>query len=150
MSTHTSDLHDSNLGRTPRSSRVESLDAEPIPSLLRRLADEVSTLFAKELALLKSETTAAIGEVKVGLVSVATGGAVLFIGVLLLLLAAVYGLSEVMPPWQAALIVGGVITVIGMLMLMAGRKKLESDSVRPKHTAASLKKDRDMMKGVTP
>jgi hypothetical protein len=34
-------------------------------------------------------------------------------------------------------------------MLMAGKKKLEPDAFRPRHVEASLRKDRDMIKGVT-
>jgi hypothetical protein len=129
--------------QTPgRSARDES-----VPSLLRRLADDVMTLFAQEVALLKSETTSAIGDMKAGLVSLATGGAVTFMGALFLLLAAVYGLAEVMEIWLAALIVGGGVTLIGLAMLAAGRKKLEPASLRPRRTESSLRKDREMIKG---
>ncbi|HEY8555242.1 MAG TPA: phage holin family protein [Burkholderiales bacterium] len=132
-----------------RGPRLVSRDAEPLPSLLRRLADEVTTLFVKELALLKSETTASVNGVKTGIASLASGGAVTFAGVLFLLLAAVYGLSEVMQPWLAALIVGGVVTLIGLVMLLSGRKRLEAQAFRPHYTEASIRKDRDMIAGAT-
>ena len=149
MSTRATDYNDTGLGRTPlNDGRFATRDFETIPGLLRRLADEVTTLFAKELALAKAETTAAIGDVKAGIVSVASGGAVTFLGVLFLLLSAVYGLSIVVDPWLAALIVGGVVTLIGVIMLATGKKKLEPEAFRPRHTEASLRKDRDMIKGV--
>ena len=149
MSAGATDYNATGLGRTPlRDGRFASRDSETVPSLLRRLADEVTTLFAKELALAKAETTQAIGDVKTGIVSVASGGAVTFLGVLFLLLSAVYGLSNVVEPWLAALIVGGVVTLIGVIMLMTGKKKLEPDAFQPRHTQASLRKDRDMIKGV--
>ncbi len=122
---------------------------EPIPSLIRRLADEVTTLFAKELALLKSETTASVREAGSGVASMATGGAVTFAGILFLLVAAMLGLAQVMDMWLAALIVGGVVTLIGLIMLMSGRKKLEPEAFKPRHTASAMRKDRNMIKGAT-
>jgi hypothetical protein len=145
MSTRISDI--GSRERTgPRN--IEARDYESTPSLLRRLVTDVSTLFAQELALLKAETTEAIGDLKAATVSMAMGGAVAFMGLFFLLLAAVYGLSNVVDPWLAALIVGGVVTLIGVIMLMTGSKKLEPRAVAPRRTAASLRKDTEMVKGV--
>ena len=66
-----------------------------------------------------------------------------------LLLAAVYGLSNVVQPWFAALIVGGVVTLIGLVTLAAGRRKLAPASFTPDRTAAALRKDAEMIKGVS-
>src|SRR5688500_13876710 len=127
---------------------VEARD-ESTPSLLRRLVDDVGMLFAQELALLKAETTRAIGDLKAAAASIAIGGAVAFMGAIFLLLAAVYGLSNVMEPWLAALIVGGIVTLIGVIMLASGRRKLEPAAVAPRRTAAALRKDTEMIKGVS-
>jgi hypothetical protein len=126
-----------------------SPESETTPSLLRRLVDDVGALFAQELALLKAETTQAIGDLKAAAVSIAAGGAVAFMGAFFLLLAAVYGLSNVVEPWLAALIVGGVVTLIGVIMLSTGRRKLEPSAIAPRRTAAALRKDTQMIKGVT-
>ena len=115
-------------------------------TLIRRLADEVTTLFTKELALLKVETTDAIRETRTGITSMAAGGAVLYAGFLFLLGAAFLGLSEVVDRWLAALFVGGVVAIIGAIMLSSGKKKLEASSFKPEHTQASLQKDREMIK----
>jgi uncharacterized membrane protein YgdD (TMEM256/DUF423 family) len=128
---------------------VEARDYESTPSLLRRLADDVGMLFAQEVALLKAETARSVGELKASTASIAVGGAVAFMGGFFLLLAAVYGLSNVMQPWLAALIVGGVVTLIGWIMLSAGRRKLEPAAVAPRRTAAALRKDAEMIKGVS-
>ncbi len=128
---------------------IEPRDYESTPSLLRRLVNDVGMLFAQELELLKSETSESIGELKAASISVAMGGAVTFLGVLFLLLSAVYGLSTVMEPWLAALIVGGVVTLIGAIMLMTGRRKLEPTSVAPRRTARALRDDARMIKGVS-
>ena len=77
------------------------------------------------------------------------GGAVAFMGAFFLLLAAVYGLSNVVEPWLAALIVGGVVTLVGIIMLATGKRKLEPDALAPRRTAAALRKDTQMIKGAT-
>jgi hypothetical protein len=128
---------------------IEARDYESTPSLLRRLVDDIGMLFAQEVELLKAETSRSIGGMKAATMSIAMGGAVLFLGLLFLLLAAVYGLSNVVDPWLAALIVGGVVTVIGAIMLAAGRSKLEPASMAPRRTVASLRKDTQMIKGVS-
>jgi lipopolysaccharide export LptBFGC system permease protein LptF len=128
---------------------VDARDYESTPSLLRRLADDVGTLFANEVALLKAETSRSIEDLKTATVSIAVGGAVAFMGGFFLLLAAVYGLSNVVEPWLAALIVGGVVTLIGLIMLATGRRKLEPAAVAPRRTAAALRKDTEMIKGVS-
>jgi hypothetical protein len=146
MSTTTSGIGDI---RARERSGLRSVDVESTPSLLRRLVTDVGTLFAQEVALLKAETTKSITDLKAAVASVAMGGAVAFMGVFFLLLSAVYGLSNVVDPWLAALIVGGVVTLIGVIMLMTGKKKLEPAAMAPRRTAASLRKDTEMLKGVS-
>jgi hypothetical protein len=126
----------------------EAPDFESTSSLLRRLGSDVAILFGQELALLKAETTRSIGDMKAAVASIAMGGAVLFLGLLFLLLAAVYALSNVVAPWLAALIVGGVVTLIGVIMLAKGRSKLEPGAIAPRRTAEALRKDTEMIKGV--
>ncbi|HEX5421552.1 MAG TPA: phage holin family protein [Gammaproteobacteria bacterium] len=114
-------------------------------TLIRRLADEVTTLFSKELALLRAELMDALNDTRAGIAALAVGGAVIFAGFLYLLAAAMFALSLVLPGWAAALIVGGVVTMIGLFLLLAGRSKLEPSAFYPERTRASLEKDRNMM-----
>jgi hypothetical protein len=144
MSTTTRDFRPSGRGSLRG---VETRD-ESTPSLLRRLADDVGMLFAQELALLKAETMRSVSDLKAATMSIAMGGAVTFMGVFFLLLSAVYGLSNVVDPWLAALIVGGAVALIGIIMLASGRRNLEPAAIAPRRTAAALRKDTDMIKGV--
>jgi hypothetical protein len=129
-------------------SDFRSRDHESTASLLRRLANDVGTLFAQELELLKFETTKAIAEMKAAIISIAMGGAVTAMGAFFLLLAAVYGLGNVVQPWLAALIVGGVVTLIGAIMLAMARGRLEPAAMVPRRTAEALRKDTQMIRGV--
>lgn len=117
-----------------------------LTGLVRQLANDVTALFTKELALAKVEVTHSIHEAKSGAVSMISGGSILYAGFLLLLLAAVLGLSQVMEMWAASLVVGGVVTVIGMIMVAAGKKKMEPSSFKPKHTIDSLEKDQNAVR----
>jgi hypothetical protein len=145
MSTSSRDFRNDVEGGRLRT--VDSRDYESTPSLLRRLVGDVGSLFAQEVELLKAETMEAIDDLKTATASIAVGGAVAFLGVLFLLLAAVYGLSTIMEPWLAALIVGSVVTLIGVVLLASGRHKLAPSNMAPRRTAASLRRDTEAIKG---
>jgi len=130
---------------TPSSQRLE--DDQSIGGLLKQLGREIPSLFTKELALLKAEAKDSVRATKAGIAAVSAGGAVMMAGLVILLLAAVYLLSEVMVPWLAAAIVGIAAMVIGMMMVKAGQKKFDADSLKPQHTLDSLQKDKNAIGG---
>lgn len=113
-------------------------------SLVRRLGGDVATLLRKELALAAAEITRSIHETRTGVVGLMSGGIVLFAGLLFLLASAALGLALIMPAWIAALVVGGVITIAGLIMVQSGRSKMKH-GFTPERAARSLSRDRDMM-----
>ena len=121
-----------------------------VGSLLKQLAQEIPALFGKELALAKSEVRESMQATKAGVAAVAMGGAVALGGFLILLLAAVYGLSNVVEPWLAALIVGGITLLIGLGMVSAGKKKFEVQSFTPDRTLDAMRKDKNAVQERTP
>ena len=133
---------------TPTSNHP-SRSTEPQPDsttgLLSRLVDEVSTLLRKELALAKAELSESINDAKLGAISLAGGGAVLFAALLVLLAAATLALSHVISDWLAALIVGLITAVVGFIMLQAGKKKFETSRLKPQRTQDALRRDKDMV-----
>jgi hypothetical protein len=120
-------------------------EGESTGSLLRRLGEDLTTLLRKELALATTEVSRAIAEAKQGLVSVAAGGAVLFMGALILLLAITAALAEAMDPWLAGLIVGGIVTIVGYMMLTRGKKKLDPAGLKPERTQEALRDNRELL-----
>jgi xanthine/uracil permease len=69
-------------------------------------------------------------------------------GFVVLLQAAVYGLEEFgLDPWLAAVIVGGVVLVIGLLLLQKARHDLSAQNLAVHRTAANLRKDLNLVKG---
>jgi hypothetical protein len=119
--------------------------ATSVTTLLRDLAGDAATLTRKEVALARAEISHAISGLKTGLISAATGGGILYAGFLLLLLSATFGLATVMAPWLAALIVGGVVAVIGLILVMTGKQKLQAENFRPDRTTDAMRKDQDML-----
>lgn len=123
---------------------IEQRPTEPsLLGLLRQLTREVQVLFTKELALAKVELNASLQATKAGITAVAGGAIVLLAGFLMLLLSAVFGLSTVMPPWLAALIVGLVVIVIGLIMLKIGQRQFTPSQLTPERTLDSLQKDKE-------
>jgi len=154
MHTGNGGAHSGNGGATfsvpadsPKGPVSHSASDKSVTRLVKDLATDITALFTKEVALAKSEVTHSLHEAKAGAVGVATGGSVLYAGFLFLLLAAVAGLATVVELWLAALIVGGVVTLIGLVMVQAAKKKLEPSSLTPEHTLNSLHKDRIAIKG---
>jgi hypothetical protein len=136
--------------QTPPLRAVPREDDHSIGGLLKQLAREIPLLFTKELALAKSEMRENLRTTGAGVAAVATGGAVMLAGLVILLLAGVYGLSLVMPSWLAALIVGAAALLVGWAMVAAGKKQFEPAALKPDHTLHSLHKDADAIRGRTP
>ena len=108
---------------------------------------EVPELFTKEIALARAEMRENLEQARRGATEVSTGGVVLAGGYIVLLLAAVYALSEVMEPWLAALLVGGVAALIGYAMVKAGMRHFSARDLKPDRTIDSVHKDADAIRG---
>jgi len=117
-----------------------------VPGLIKSLADDVTHLFAQEIALAKTEMSSAVKDLKAGVLSLAIGLGILFAGFIVLLGAAVAALDLVMETWLAALIVGGVVAIIGLVLLMKAKKSLNPDNMVPNRTIDSLKRDEEMVR----
>jgi ABC-type transport system involved in cytochrome bd biosynthesis fused ATPase/permease subunit len=124
---------------------VSPRNQESVADLLRRLMGELSTLFRQELSLATAEISDAMTRLSRGVISVASGGAVLYAGFLTLLAAAVLALALVVQAWLAALIVGGVVTLIGLVLVLKGKKALEPSQLKPRRTVESLRQDKDVL-----
>lgn len=128
----------------------DAKDDRSIGALVSELSQETTTLLQQEIALAKTEMSEKVTQVSRALVSLAMGGLVLFAGLLVLLDALVFGLSELMPadlvPWLPALIVGVVVALIGAMLLQKGRRNLQTSQLMPQRTTTSLQHDRDMVR----
>jgi len=128
--------------------RMDSVrqDDASIGGLLRQLTREVPELFTKELALAKAEMQQSLTTLKAGIAAVAGGAIVLLAGFIILLMAAVYGLGNVMQLWLAALIVGGITVIVGFIMLQSGKKQFEVSHFTPDRTLHAMQQDKEALK----
>jgi xanthine/uracil permease len=110
--------------------------------LLTELAQETTTLVRKEVELAKAEVSEKVSQATTGAVSLVAGGLVAFAGLIFLLLAATYYLATMMEPWLAALIVGGVVTLIGVILVAMGKSRLNARNLQPTRTLATLQDDK--------
>jgi hypothetical protein len=129
----------------PGAASVTDNDAS-VAGLLKQLTREVPSLFTKELALAKAEIQASLNTLKAGVAGVAGGAIVLLAGFVILLMAVVYGLSTMMQPWLAALIVGVVTMIIGFVMVQSGKKQFEPSHFKPDRTLDALNKDQEALR----
>lgn len=130
--------------RTNGNHGPERYEGESIPGLFKKLAMDVSTLFSEEVALARAEMKSAVTDVKSGIMSVAAGGGVMYAGILFLLGGVMLLLTEWVSLTAAAFIVGGVVTIIGAILLSAGRKKMQADSLKPDRTIESIREDAEL------
>lgn len=118
--------------------------------LFSRLMREATSLMRKEVELVKAEVSQKTSQMMSGVASIAIAGAVLLSGFLVLLAAAVDGLSKFLPPemtpWLSALIIGVIVIIVGLIMLQSGRKKLEQQNLTPQRTIDSLRNDQALAK----
>lgn len=120
-------------------------DERSLSELLSEMSNELSVLFRKEVELIKVETKDSVSQAaKAGalLGAVAVGG---LFALLLLAMAAAFGLAEVMATGLAFLIVGVVFLVVAGVSFAMARKKLAE--VRPPEQAiATIKEDVEVAK----
>ena len=112
-----------------------------VVGLLSDLANETGLLIRQEVALFKAELLEKLGRLGKGLGALAAGGLVAFSGWLVLLAAAVLGLSTVVAPWLAALIVGLVVFALGAALLFFGKSRLDAEALVLRRTLNSLRED---------
>ena len=109
--------------------------------LLADLARQFALLLRQEGALARAEMLHGLGQLGGGAALIAGGGLVAFAGLLGLAAAAILALSQYFAPWLAAVIVGGALLVIGIIVLIVGRARLRARSLVPSRTVRSLKDD---------
>jgi xanthine/uracil permease len=119
-----------------------------VGELLRDLASDSAALVQQELALARTETQDKLHQTMSGAAALMAAALLALAGFMVLLQAAVYGLEKFgFAPWLAAVIVGGVVLVIGLLLLQKARHDLSAQNLAAHRTAANLRKDLNLVRG---
>ena len=107
-------------------------EARSIGELLRDLASDSASLVQQEFALARAEAEAKLHQMIMASIELLVGALVAFAALIILLDAVVYSLAEAgLQRWLAALIVGGVAAVIGILLVRKGQKDLAATRLAP-------------------
>ena len=112
-----------------------------IGALLSDILGDLHVIVRGEVRLAKAEIREEIAKAKRGVILLVAGGFVLAAALGCSLLAAIYGLATVWPPWAAALAVGGGTAVLGAALALSGKKHIESVELPPQKTAASVREN---------
>lgn len=127
---------------------MQQRNEEPsLGELFASLARDTSDLVRKEVDLAKTEMTQKATEVGKDAGYIAAGGAVAYVGLIVLAFALVYLLADLfLPLWASALIVGLVIAGIGYFLVQRGLTALKRTNLTPRETIESLKEDKEWIK----
>lgn len=135
------------MSSTPTEERPRLRDRS-LGSLIGSLPDLISRLIRGEIDHAKQEISAKLKAAGVG-AGMLVGAAILAIIFLqIMLAAAIIGLSLVVPAWAAALIVGGVVLIVVIVLALVGIKALKTGVPPvPTETVANVKSDIRAIKG---
>jgi hypothetical protein len=122
-------------------SHDDPLERHSLASLLSRLVGDASALFRSEVALAKAEIAQAATDAKLGAAAIGIALVVLLVGALSLVAALILGLAVFLEPWLAALLVGVVLSAIGLGMLQVAQRKLKAPSLKLPRTREDLRAD---------
>jgi len=118
-------------------------DERSLGELFSSLSKDTTTLLRQEIELAKAEVSEKVTEAGKSVTALAVGGMIAYAALILILAAVAIGLSQVMSPWLATLIVGVVVAIIGLILVQRGLSTLKHLSFVPKKTLETLKEDKE-------
>lgn len=122
-------------------------DERSLGDLFAELSRETSTLVRQEVQLAKAEVTESATTAGRAIAFLLAGGAVAYAGFLAVLAAIILGLWDAgLEAWQAALLVGIVVAIVGIFLVMRARETLQTTVLVPRKTMDTLKEDQEWMK----
>lgn len=121
-------------------------DERSIGDLFSQLAAETGNLVRQEVSLAQAEMTAKASKVGKNIGFLAIGGAVGYAAVLAILAGIVIVLSNFMPAWAAALLVGAIVGGVSFALITSALAELKETDLKPEETVESIKEDAQWLK----
>ena len=112
-----------------------------VSDVLQDIVGNIQQIIRSEVVLAKVEVKEKAQKASKPAAALAVGAILGLFGVGFLLLAAVYGLSLVIAPWLAALIVGGVLAIAGGILVAKSRTALKQIDPVPTKTVQAVKEN---------
>ncbi|MHB1475475.1 MAG: phage holin family protein [Dermatophilaceae bacterium] len=109
---------------------------------------DISSIMRSEIALAKAEIGADVKKAGVGGAMFAAAGVFALLALILLLIAAAYGLVAAgLPPWLSFLIVAGVLLVVGTVLALVGKNRVSKIKGKPER---AIKNAQDTIAAIRP
>jgi len=122
----------------PRGEPASNLNGRSISRIIEDILHHIGEIIRSEMRLVQIEIRQDFQDVKKAGTFLAAASVAGMFALGFLLLAAVYGLSTIMPPWLAATTVGVVLGIVGMALLSKGLHMLKASSMKPDRTIQSM------------
>lgn len=119
----------------------ENVSEASLTSLVTSLQEDFVRLLDAEKALAREELTGKLRELKRDAVLCAGGAILAGLFLLCLVAAGVLALSMVIAAWAAALIVGGSLGTIGLILMVRFQARMKHLDPVPRKAVASVKRD---------
>lgn len=118
-----------------------------IKEIWAALQPQVQELVSRQIELAKTEMAPVGKQAGVAIGLLLTGAVFMLVFLIVLSFAGVYALSLVLPIWASALIVSGILLVIGGILAGTGAGRLRSLDPTPHHTIRTLQQNVNWLKG---
>jgi uncharacterized membrane protein YqjE len=112
-----------------------------VPELLGNIVDNIQQIIRSEFRLAKAELQEKVSRASKLAATLGAGFLLGLYGLGFLLLAAAYALSTVMAAGLAALIVGGALALISIVLVSSSAKKLKALNPAPEKTIQTLQEN---------
>ena len=112
-----------------------------VPEVLQDIVSNLQEIIRSEFRLAKTEIKEEASKAARPAAAFGVGLISGIYGIGFMLLAAVYGLSTVMPAWLAALLVGIILAIVAGAFIGSGREKLKRINLIPDKAIKSLEEN---------
>jgi uncharacterized membrane protein YqjE len=112
-----------------------------IGTVLSDIVGDLQQIVRAEVRLAKTEIREEAAKAKRGAALLVAGGVAVTLAIGLMLLAAVYALATVWPPWAAALGVAVGVAAIGIALAMSGRTAISRIALPPEKTVSTVREN---------
>lgn len=118
-----------------------------IKEIVEEIRPQLQELVDKQVEMAKTELAPVGRKAGVAVGLLATGAVFMLIFLILVSFTGVYALTLILPMWLSALIISGILLVVGGSLAGAGANGLRNLDPRPHHTIRTLQQNVNWLKG---
>ncbi|HEX4535783.1 MAG TPA: phage holin family protein [Candidatus Acidoferrum sp.] len=112
-----------------------------VPEVLQDIVGNIEEIIRSEFRLAKAEVKQEASKAAPPLKMIVVGAAIGFYALGFLIFTLVMGLATMMATWQAALIVGGILGLIALVLITSASKGFKQVNTVPERTVETMKEN---------